>query len=90
MKERVIEKYLDTRVRELGGLTYKFVPVVAGSPDRIVLLPPGQVLLVELKAPGGKIRPVQRVWHARAAKVGVQVAVLSSKQEVDQWLALAQ
>lgn len=85
--ERVVEQYLHRQVKAVGGNTYKLAPIVAGTPDRLVLLPPGKVLLVELKSATGKLRPVQQVWHRNALAMGITVHVLSSKQQVDEWIS---
>ena len=84
--ERKVEQHLIKRVTAMGGYCIKFIPVVAGMPDRIVFLR-GRILLVELKAKDGRLRPVQRVWHKRLQQVGVPIAVLSSKEQVDSWLS---
>ena len=86
MRERVVEALLARRVRELGGRAVKLVPVDAGLPDRLVLLPGGRSYLVELKAPGGRLRPIQKVWHERAAAIGHHVVVLRSTEDVEQWI----
>lgn len=86
MKESTVEEHLIDGVRARRGLCIKFLPSVAGVPDRIVFLPVGRIYLAELKAPKGKLRPDQRVMHKRLAERGVPVAVLSSKEEVDAWL----
>lgn len=86
MKESTVEEHLIEGVRARRGLCIKFLPSVAGVPDRIVFLPTGVIKLVELKAPGGKLRPDQRIMHKRLAERGVPVAVLSSIGEVDEWL----
>lgn len=70
----------------MGGLSIKIVPYWAGLPDRLILLPGGRMFLIETKAPGGRLRPVQRVWHEKAAARGTQVLVLSTLEEVDVWL----
>ena len=50
MKERDIEVLLRDGVKQLGGKAYKWVsPGNAGVPDRIVILPGGKVIFVELK-----------------------------------------
>lgn len=84
--ERKVEQLLIERVRELGGQCIKFAPIVAGAPDRLVLLPPGRIRLVETKAPRGKLRPDQRVWHKRARKIGIEVVVLGSVEQVEEWV----
>lgn len=86
MKESTVEEHLIDGVRARRGLCIKFLPSVAGVPDRIVFLPVGRIYLAELKAPDGRLRPDQRVMHKRLAERGVPVAVLSSKEEVDAWL----
>jgi len=86
VRESAIERRLTKEVKALGGVSVKIMPVVAGTPDRLILLPGGRMYLVETKAPDGKIRPVQRVWHKRAADIGVEVTVLSSIEEVLDWL----
>lgn len=86
MKESTVEEHLIDGVRARRGLCIKFLPSVAGVPDRIIFLPTGRIYLVELKAPDGRLRPDQRIMHKRLAERGVPVAVLSSKEEVDAWL----
>lgn len=83
--EQKVEARLLARVRDAGGICEKLHPIRAGLPDRLVLLPGGRVHLVELKAQGGRLRAVQRVFIERAAKRGVEVLVFRSEQEVDKW-----
>lgn len=63
--EKSIEKTLTEKVRVHGGLCLKWVcPGWAGVPDRIVLLPPGRVVFVELKRPkNGKLSALQKWWR---------------------------
>jgi hypothetical protein len=86
MRESAVERRLTREVQRLGGVSVKIMPVVAGTPDRLILLPGGQMYLVETKAPTGSLRPAQVVWHARAAAIGTVVTVLSSVQEVAAWV----
>lgn len=88
MNERRVERHLKARVEQAGGYCIKWAPYIAGLPDRLVLLPPGRVYLVELKAPGGRLRPAQRVWHGRFARVGVRVVILASVDAVDAWVEM--
>ena len=60
MREREIEKWLREQIKNLGGRALKFTsPGNDGVPDRIVFLPGGRVYLVELKAIGGRLSPIQ-------------------------------
>lgn len=81
-----MEKRLVRESRRAGGDAFKVMPVVAGFPDRLVVLPPGRMFLVETKAPGGEIRPAQAVVHARLAAMGIKVAVLWDGAQVTEWL----
>jgi hypothetical protein len=85
MRESSVEAIFARRVRALGGMSYKFAPIHAGNPDRIVLLPGGQVLFVELKADTGALRAVQKLWHRRAADLGTQVRVVTGAEEARTW-----
>lgn len=70
--EKDIEKKLRKMVEQHGGLCLKWVcPGWAGVPDRIVLLPGGRVVFVELKRPnGGQVAALQEWWAGRLAKLG--------------------
>lgn len=87
MRETTVEKRLSDLVRKAGGRSLKVMPVIAGTPDRLVMLPMGRMYWVETKAPGGRLRPSQRVWHERAAAMGIKVAVLPSIEAVEEWVA---
>lgn len=84
MLESEVEAVFATRVRQLGGQSFKFAPVHKGNPDRIVLIN-GQVLLVEIKADDGKLDPAQVLWHRRAAEKGVTVQVVTGSAEARNW-----
>ena len=83
MRERDIEQYLVKRARESGGKAYKWVsPGNDGVPDRIVIFP-GRIIFVELKAPGKKPTPLQLARHRELAGFGLEVLVIDSKEDVD-------
>lgn len=84
--ESSIERYFRARVRQHSGMTEKFIPARAGIPDRVVLLHGGRVFFVELKADGGRLRDVQKLWHERAAERGTEVVVLAGRRAIDAWL----
>ncbi|MDF2804343.1 MAG: phage-like protein [Anaerocolumna sp.] len=68
MQESRIEKRLKNEIEKIGGKALKFVsPGVSGVPDRIVLLPHGKLIFVELKAPGEKLRALQK-YRAKELK----------------------
>lgn len=84
MREKDIEKYLRDRVRAIGGKAYKFVsPGNDGVPDRLVCLPGGRVVFVELKAPGESPRPLQIHQIEVLRALGFWVEVIDSKEQVD-------
>ena len=86
MLEKDIERYLVRRVAERGGKAYKWVsPGHVGVADRIVMLPGGRVWVVELKTIKGRLSPLQKVFAADMARMGINYIVIRSKEEVDQW-----
>jgi hypothetical protein len=42
---------------------------------------------VELKQPGGRLSPLQKVFAAEMERLGQNYTVLSSKREIDEWLS---
>lgn len=85
MLESTIERHLRRRVRRAGGWALKFVsPSQRGVPDRIVFLPDGTVLFVELKAPGEKPTPQQAWVHRKLRQLKQTVLTIDSIEGVDQ------
>lgn len=79
MRESTIEKALVERVKALGGMCEKFTsPSRRGVPDRLVTLPGGRIVFVELKATGGKLSALQQRDHARRRALGCSVFVIDS------------
>ena len=79
MLERDVEKALCKRVKELGGLCQKFVsPGRIGVPDRLVTLPGGVIIFVELKAKGKKPTPMQQKDHKIRRALGCDVRVIDT------------
>jgi len=82
--ERTIEGYLVKRVKEAGGVAPKWVsPGMSGVPDRIVFLPGGRIIFVEVKAPGKKLRPLQLYVKEQLEALGVDFRVVDSKEAVN-------
>lgn len=84
--ERELERELFTRVRALGGMSFKWVPVVSGLPDRIVILG-GHIFLVELKTETGVCSEIQKHMHKKFLDRGVPVYVLYGRKAVREWIA---
>lgn len=70
--ERDIERKLTGLVKQSGGLCLKWVcPGWIGVPDRIVLLPGGRIIFVELKRPkGGRFSEMQKWWAKKLTDLG--------------------
>ena len=84
MQERDIEQALIRAVRRSGGLCLKFVsPGWAGAPDRICLWKNGRIAFVELKRPGGKIRPLQKKRLEQLRSLGFEVVVVDCLEDVE-------
>jgi hypothetical protein len=87
MKESTIEKHLVTKVKALGGMAYKFTsPAHRGVADRVVCLPDGQTWFVELKAPGGRLSELQKIFAEDMARMNQRYVCLWNKEQVEEWL----
>lgn len=85
--EKNVESYLTRQIESLNGKCYKWVsPNNSGVPDRIVLLPKGNILFVELKEYNGKISAIQKVQQKIISNLGFQVYVLNSKERVQEFI----
>lgn len=88
--ERDIERWLVKSVEALGGKAYKFVsPGRAGVADRIVVLPGGAVWFVEVKAPGGRLSPLQRVFAQDMERLGQRYVCVWDKEQINEWVIKA-
>lgn len=85
MRESTVEGRLRTLVQREGGMSFKLSPTLAGLPDRVVLYK-GALYFVELKRPGGALSPIQRHRHKELRQHGMTVVVLSSTDEVTEWV----
>lgn len=87
MRENRVEKTLRESVKARGGWAIKLLPSVSGLPDRMVLLPGGRLIFVELKSPTGTVAAHQTVIHDRLRALGFEVLVLSHPDAVRAWAA---
>lgn len=85
-RENKVEKYLDSEVTKLGGLTRKWVsPGRDGIPDRICIIN-GTVWFVEVKTSDGKLTPTQKREHDRLRAAGALVHTVYGESEVDTFI----
>jgi len=83
MREKQVEQRLVQEVKSRGGICPKFTsPGFAGMPDRLILLPGGRFAFAELKAPGGKPRPLQTARHRLLLRLGFRVFVIDEMSQV--------
>lgn len=83
MLEKDIEKLFRDEIKKAGGKAYKFTsPGNDGVPDRIVMLPDGRIVFVELKTDTGKLSRLQELQCRQIAELGQTVRVLHGLAEV--------
>ena len=83
MLEKDIEKLFRDEIKKAGGKAYKFTsPGNDGVPDRIVMLPDGRILFVELKTDTGKLSKLQELQCRQIAELRQTVRVLHGLAEV--------
>lgn len=82
--EKDIEQKLRTMVKRRGGLCWKWVsPGQAGVPDRVVLLPGGRLIFVELKRPkDGKLSRLQVNRKLKLEKMGFPHWVIWDEEDL--------
>jgi hypothetical protein len=87
-REAPIEEYLaDEIVDWHDGLCLKLKWLGGiGFPDRVILLPGGRVIFVELKRPGGRKGPLQPWWADTLKRLGFRHEWIWSHAGVDSFL----
>jgi hypothetical protein len=84
--ESEIERYFVWTVERLGGVTYKFRALnCKGVSDRIACLPDGATWFVEIKAPNGRLSPLQKKFADDMKRLNQNYACLWRKSEIDEW-----
>ena len=84
MRESKIERALVDAVKKQGGIAFKFTSqTMNGVPDRLVLLPGGQIGFVEMKAPGKQLRLLQKKRKAQLEALGFPVFVVHRLDMID-------
>lgn len=87
MQEATLERRLVREVKRIGGLAPKWVsPGNRGVPDRIVILPGGRTVYVELKAPGRPLTPLQRKWKQKLEQLGHRHYKIDSVGDIERFI----
>lgn len=83
--EKEIEAKLTGKVKQYGGLCLKWVcPGWAGVPDRLIIIPGGTVVFVELKRPkGGRLSRRQIWWRDKLLALGCNYCVIWTAEDVE-------
>lgn len=85
MRERDIERRLKKKLETLGCLVLKWVsPGSDGVPDRIIILPGGEIIFAELKAEGEDLRPLQAWWQSRLREQGCRAVTIHGMAEAEE------
>lgn len=85
--EKVLERSLVEKIRQRGGICLKLQGnMYAGMPDRLILLPGGRVVFVELKSEGIKPRKLQLIRHEELRALGFKVFVIDTHEKLTQFL----
>lgn len=80
--EKDIERYMRKEIEKMGGMFLKWVsPGNDGVPDRIVILPGGEIVFIELKDDGGKVSQLQEWWIVRLRESGCFARVVRGMDE---------
>lgn len=87
MNEKLLEKKLREKIKELGGIALKFYSMsFTGLPDRIVLMPGGRVWFAEIKTTGQKLKPRQLAVIELFRKLGFSYHVIDRQEALDFFL----
>lgn len=88
MRENKVEKAFVNAVKAVGGQAIKFTSQsMNGVPDRLVLLPTGKCAFVELKAPGKKMRMLQRKRRLMLQELGFPVFCVDRIEQIHSVIA---
>lgn len=87
-REKSIESYLRREVEAAGGRCLKYYNAMErGYPDRIVMLKGGILVWVEIKSRGRRPTALQEARMTELRDLWQNVAVVSSRREVDELIA---
>ncbi len=81
IREASLERWLRKVVAERKGRCIKLLQN-NGIPDRLVLLPGGKVVFVELKTPLNDLQPLQTWWMQKIMDLGFEATCVNSKESI--------
>lgn len=85
VSEKAIERYLVEQAKQNGLLCLKYSnPNMVGYPDRLLVLPGGGVIWVELKSKGRKPTKIQQMRMAELTGMDHLVRVIDNKPDIDE------
>lgn len=86
--EKTLEAYFRNSIKKAGGLALKFSsPGFTGVPDRVTLMPNGELHFVEFKnGSKGKLSPRQIIVFQQMEALGFPVHVISTKEQIKEFL----
>lgn len=86
-KENIVESYLQSEVKRLGGFTRKVTyQGRAGAPDQWNFFSDARLLIVECKAEDGVVDALQQNEINTLRRSNFQVHIVYTKQQVDELL----
>ncbi|QRG66943.1 VRR-NUC domain-containing protein [Brevibacillus choshinensis] len=87
MRESNLERRLVREVERIGGKAPKWTsPGNRGVPDRLVILPGGRTVYVEMKAPGKQLEPLQEKWAKTLRSLGHEVYKIDSVEGIEEFI----
>jgi Holliday junction resolvase len=87
MSEKQVEQKLREGIKKLGGIAYKFTsPGNVGVPDRIIILPGGEIYFIEVKTEIGKLSKLQRSQLKKITQLGAKAFTLYGIDDVNGFL----
>lgn len=84
--EKKLEKKLTQSIKKMGGISYKFLSSERGVPDRLLILPGGQIVFVELKTEKGVLSPLQEYQIGRIRDLGGKVHVVRGEKGLERFI----
>lgn len=87
MLEKDIESWLNKKIKEIGGLSFKFTsPGNPGVPDRIYIFPDGLVWFVELKTEIGRLAGIQKWQRQRLTDMGCNYKLIKGMDQAKEFI----